>query len=320
MTRLGAFDALSRGIANVRANPWVILVAFLATLVTVVVAIASALPWLGLLGLEPGDLVGAPRSPVDPGVLFERLRLLFSPGELMAKFWIGLLSFTVGLTAASLIYAWSWGGILGVLSAGDAQAPPGTGRPPMLFRTWSPRLLVGEGHRLAIRLLLVWCVLQLTALVLLVLVGAAVALGVAFGARHGMGAGFAVGCGAVIPVALLLIVVAMGGWLSKLQVVDPRHGVGSAIRAGFELLGRRLGAALVLSLLFFVLSIASSMAISVSTTLLQLVTMTSTAASGLVLALVLLLQWLAAAALSVTFNAAGIALVRSERALESAAE
>ncbi len=252
MKRLQALEALGRGIANVRAN-WPVLVAYLAgTLVVVLIVIASVFPWVAAFG--PGlskwmqgsagtGLLGIAPSSIDPS-------------ELLARFGAAFLAFTLGLTVGSLVFCWYMGGILGVLVAGDAQAPAGPGRAPVVFRTWSWRLFVAESNRLAWKLMLYYSVFMALLLGVMILIFGLVALiGLSLDARGG-GVALAVGCGGALPLLFALFVVYAATLTGQAELARPGVRVGSAVRLAFHVLGRRLGGIVVLLVLLFVAAFA----------------------------------------------------------------
>ena len=137
MKRLSAVDALGRGAANVRANLELLVVTTLGSVAIALLVILSFLPWVATLGF---DLDGLSSQAPDPKRIEDLFDQLAGGGELIARLGGFLLSLSLALTLASVIYCWYQGGILGLLVAADAQAPQGAGREPILFRIWSPRL------------------------------------------------------------------------------------------------------------------------------------------------------------------------------------
>lgn len=145
MTRLSTLDALGRGVANVRGNLEVVAISAAGTVGVVMVTVLALLPWFSVLGINPAWFLGARPEPAD----FQSwLELFAAPMQLISTLGWGFLALLIGLTAASFVFAWYYGGILGVLVAGDAQAPAGPGRDPELFRTFAPRYFAGEARRL----------------------------------------------------------------------------------------------------------------------------------------------------------------------------
>jgi hypothetical protein len=314
--RLGALEALGRGIANVRGNLEVVGVAAAGTIVLTGLVVLSLVPWLGLGEAELGSLF---RLVLGQGEVADFAAVGRQTWAIFSDLWGFLLAISIGLTVASAVYCWYFGGILGVLVAGEAQSPPGARRAPELFRTWSPRFFAGEAARLT------WRLLGFYSLWLLLLTGvlalAALAIGVAAklaGADAGL-AGLAVGCGASLPL-IFLFVTALGAMsLGQVDLVAPESGVLAASRAGMRLLGQRLGATLAL----FVLLIAAAMALGIFEAGLGLAVTTALAGSpavALAAQIVLfVVQVMLSTLLNLIFAAAFVALVRGERRLAAVA-
>ena len=317
MTRLGALDALARGVANLRGNAEVALASALGSCVVMLVVAASLLPWLSAFGLDLGDLVGG--GPVEPQAWLGWARAALSPTDLLARFGAGLVAFALGLTVASFVYCWYWGGVIGLLAAGDAQAPPGAGRAPLLFRTWSMRYFVGEANRLAMRFLLFLSLFCGLLVVVLALMIAVVVAAMWLGGREHPGAALAIGCGGLLPAAFAYAAVALAAWVGQVALVGPRARVGAAARTGFRLLGRRLGACVALAGLYFVAAIAVAVAVGTGTALLRLVLSAVPTVALTVDFVLTLLQFALSALMTAAFAGAFVALVRSELALEAAA-
>ena len=174
--RLSAFEALGRGLANLRGNLGLVATVMGGSLLVVAVALAALGPLVDLAGLSVADVFGKPDPErVAAAVANLDLRALLSGGLGAA-----LLLFLAGLTVASLVQCWFQAGLLGVLGAGDAQAPPGPRRPALAFRTFSPRFFAAEARRLFGRLLGFYTLLLglfLVWLLLVLAVGLAATLG-----------------------------------------------------------------------------------------------------------------------------------------------
>lgn len=254
MTRLGAIDALVRGVANVRANWELLLLQLLSTLVLLVLAAASIVPLVVVLGLRLGSLENATMddfvSWLDPA------RWL---GLLDTSVIVALLAGLVIGTLAIAAYAWFQAGIYGVLTAGDLQAGAGAGRPRALFRTYSTRDFGGWAARGTWRFFL-WYHLYLTlglglAALMLALVGGALALGLSRGAL----AGFGLGCGGLLPLFALGLYFGLASQAAKSDLMREGSGVARSWHRGGAVVARRLGGALLLLVLLLAASTAASM-------------------------------------------------------------
>jgi hypothetical protein len=314
MKRLGALDALGRGIANVRGNLELVGVAAGGTILLAGVVLLSLIPWLGLGEAELAGLFRVATGQGQPADLYSLARQTWA---IVSNLWGFLLALSIGLTVASIVYSWYYGGILGVLYAGDAQAPPGPRRAPELFRTWSPRFFAGEASRLLWRVLgfySLWLAVGLGAMALLV---GAMALAMAVGGTAGGVAGLAVGCGAALPL-LFVFFAALGAMsLGQVELVPPASGVRAASRAGTRLLGRRLLATVSL----FVLLFTAALALGLVEAGVGLVVVAAFAGAPAVAAaaqvVLFILQVMVSTLLNLVFAGAFVALVRSERRLES---
>ncbi len=317
MTRLSTFDALGRGSANARANFELIVASFVGTLILVAIVLAAIVPWMATIGLDASWLWGDTKLPDDLPALW---RLASSPAELLARIGSVILSLTVALTLASIVFCWYFGGILGVLVAADAQAPAGAGRESILFRAWSRDLFFQEARRLVWKVMLYYSLFGAIWFFVALLCGGAVAAAVLIGAQAGVGAGFAVGCGALLPLLFVLFAVLAA---MQIGVADlPRHGSGAraATRAGFTVLGRRLGASLLIVVFFFV---ASAILAAGFTTVEIVVDLALSAVPLLALALRCVLfgvQLFVGAALNIAAAASFVALLRNELATDGVAQ
>jgi hypothetical protein len=310
VTRLTALDALGRGIANVRGNLEVVLASAAGSIAVLAVVVLSLVPWLGS---GAGELVrrftAAGADVPDPAAIFGRSLAAVS------DLWGLILAVGVGLTAASVVYAWYFGGLLGVLAAGDAQAPPGTGRGSELFRTWSLRFFFGEASRLVWRVLLFYSLVL--AILLVVLVGFVVLIGAvaATAASSGSSIALLLGCGGLLPLTFAFFVVAAALSLGQVVLVRPSSSVLAATRTGFSLVGRRLGAVLALYALLIVASIVVGVLEMAAGFLAGLLFVGVPAlATGAQIAL-FVVQLLVGALINLVFVAAFVALVRGEQAL-----
>jgi hypothetical protein len=253
VNRLGALDALGRGISNVRANWEVVIAAAVGGLLSLVLMLLSLLPWLSAFGISARQLL-APREP-GVGDLFGSLAGALDPRELLTKIGAGVLAFLLALLLVSVLYAWYYGGMLGVLVAGDAQAPAGAHRAPPVFRTWSWRLFLSEATRLTWKVML-YLSAVLTLLMLAIVLALLLVLLVVV-VSHGRGslAAFAVGCGGMLPILFAMLAIYGAGCVGLGELARPGGGVRSALRLGFRVFGQRLGACLALMVLFVMASL-----------------------------------------------------------------
>lgn len=309
MRRLSAVDALGRGTANVRANLELLAVTTLGSIAIGALAILSVLPWLATLGADLGLLPG--RTP-DPQQVGEMLARVLSGGDLLARLGGLLLSFSLAMTLASVLYCWYQGGILGLLVAADAQAPQGPGREPILFRIWSMPLFLHEAQRLTWRLM--WFVslfLGIWLVVGAITVGLFAGAGL-LGSSQGAGAGCALACGILLPLMFVGFVLLAAAELGQADLVRPESGVITATRNAFAILGRRLGAAAALLSIFFVVSFGLGIAFTTVGAVGGLVFGSSPVLDFTFRGVLLLLQLACGGLVNLVSAAAFVALVRSE--------
>jgi hypothetical protein len=310
--RLGGLEALGRGIANVRGNLELVGVSAGGALLVLAVVLLALVPFLGLGEEELVSLFGLSTgraSPEDYATLAAR------SWQALSNLWELVLALGVGLTLGSIVFSWYFGGVLGVLVAGDAQAPPGAGRSRELFRTWSWRLFAGEATRLVWRVLLFYSLWLLFALLAMLLFGVLVALAVALGGRAGAGAGWAIGCGGALPLVFLFFALVGAMSLGQVELVPPASGVGAATRAGVALLGRRLGAAVALFVLYFATTLVVGVVEAGAGLALSGALSGRPLAHGVAQGAMFLVQLMVSAFLNLVLVAAFVALARSERRL-----
>ena len=143
-TRLSAFDALIRGLANLRANWELTLVLWVQALALTLLTLVGLVPPLLLfdfagIAADPGSLADWEQTMESAERLLESG--LPAPGPLIAALFATLLIWTL----AFVVYCWIQAGVYGVLWTGDRQAPVGI-RDRLAFRTFSFGDLFGWGR------------------------------------------------------------------------------------------------------------------------------------------------------------------------------
>jgi len=238
--RLPALDALGRGFANLRANRELVLVEFLGAIAILALCVAGLVPLLHLAGLTLRQLFALQATNPFTAAPFDPSR--FDPARFLSPAAIGPLSIlALALSVASLLWSWLQAGIFGILSAGERQAPPGPARPSSVFRTYRGRDFAGWANLFAWRFFLLLNLFGVFLLVLIPLFGLfALAVGLA-GERAGAIAAVGVGCGGAIPLVFLLLSLAAAFGLAQADLAREASDVWRATRAGFRVLGRRLG-------------------------------------------------------------------------------
>ena len=312
MRRLSAADALGRGAANVRANRELVLVSALGSIAIVALMVLSFLPWIPALGIDASWF--SAEHP-DPQKVVDAIEKLGDPAELLARLGGFLLAFAVASTLGSILFFWYQGGSLGVLVAGDAQAPAGGGREPILFRTWAGRFFVHEANRLTWRMcgfytlfLTIWTLFG--GLTVLLFAGAGL-----LGSHAGAGAGCAVACGILLPLVFVSFTLYAAMVLGQVDLVRPESRIGSATRGAFSILGRRLGAAIALFAILIVVGVGVGIGFAIVGLVSDLLLASHTVVHAIFRVVLGLFQMVASAAVGLVVNAAFVALARSEAAL-----
>lgn len=302
--RLSALDCLRRGWANLSANWELVLLRWIGSFLTLLLMILGFVLPLVALGVDLRMRGGNAAREIE-----DALRQLANatpavPLALTATLAVWLLTL--------LFHCFLEAGTYGILTAADRQALPGAGRHKLLFRTFSLRDFMGWGGLYVWKffrlLLLYWTLILLMGLVLMawlifLFVG---------GAQWGEGAALGIGCGGALPVLFLALVLGLWFSVAEASLARESFGVRAASRRGLSVLGHRMGAVLAL----FIVFLGAMFALSVVFVPLSAVTDgLLTGAPGvraLVQLILLLLQSLPNALLTMALAGSLVALVRSE--------
>lgn len=257
--RITAFEAIGRGLANLRANWQLVLMYFAQTVAVTVVFLLGFLVPFAAVGLERWrDLEGW--EPSSGGQAWADVVALLA--DLGAPFVLGLVGAAVVWFLALVLLSWFQGGYYGVMAAGDRQAIPGRVADWRAFRTFSLANYSGWGARYLWRYFWFWNLFGV-----LVLAWILLAVGVAFGAiwgadRYGEAAAVGIGCGGALPVVFLIFVLSLWAGLAAAHLGQEGSRVGLAAREGLRVLGGRIGAVLLIFLLYFVVAFTLSVVLS----------------------------------------------------------
>lgn len=306
--RLSALDCLRRGWTNLSANWELVLLQWLEwVLIAALLALGLFLPLL----IVGANLMGTGNAARQAEAAARRLADL-SPALLLA-----LIAMLAVWLASLLLHSYFQAGAFGVLAAADRQALPGPRRSKEFFRTFSLRDFLGWGGLYMWRFFGVLLLFGLFAFLL----GGAVLLWVLFlgvgGVQWGSPAALGIGCGGVLPMGFLALV--LGLWLPLAQADLARDGssVRAASRRGIAVLGDRLGTVIALFL------IALAVVLGLTIVFFPLGAAADSLLSGaplareLVRVLLFLLQSLPNTLLAMVLAGALVALVRSETPSES---
>ena len=306
--RTTAIDCLGRGLSSLRAN-WRLVPLYL--LESLLVAVLLAVGLLAPLLVVGGEGLGALAGETDPAVWEALLgRLRDAALERSPALAGGLIAMAVLWALALVVYSWFTAGGFGVLWTADRQALPGRSRGWRWFRTFSLRDFAGWGGRHLGRFFWFFNLYALLVLVL-GLLAALLTVGSVWGReRWGDGAAVGIGCGGSLPLVFLFVVLALCFLPVEADLARPASGVFRAARRGLDVLGRRTGATVVLTLVT-VLALAAVAAAFLPVSLLVALA-THGPARMAARVVVWLLQSLVSGAVGVFAAASFVALVRSE--------
>lgn len=310
-----AFDCLRRGFLSTRANWLLIPLGILQNVLFTLLVLLSFLPpflVLGGMALLERDWSG-PGFEEWLGGLDELAASALAPLALAV-----LASLVVGLLAVA-VWGWFQGGILGVLLAAERQALPGAeGRAGgwRWFRTFSLRDFAGWGGRHVWRFF--WFFhLSLTVAMVFALLIVLLVLGAVFGQEAwGGGAALGIGCGGALPLLFGLVVYAL--WHGAAQPAVALEGSGPLRGAalGLKIVGRRLGATLLVGVVVLVVSVAVGMVFGLGQLSLDVLLRDRFAVWLAVYGLLSIVQWFLSVALTVFGLASFSSLVAAEAAEE----
>jgi hypothetical protein len=131
-------------------------------------------------------------------------------------------------------------------------------------------------------------------------------------ARWGASAAMGIGCGGALPLIFSAFVLGLWGNLAQADLAREASSVGRATKQGFVILGRRLGAMILLTVLGVIVSVTLAIASAVAATFIDRLT-----GSGATLRLaghltVTFVEWILGSVFGGAFLAVLVALVRSE--------
>ena len=311
--RLSAFDCVHRGLVNLRANWELVCIQWLQIVIATVLTIVGFLPPLAALGFSTAEAFDS--TPSDWPALFSSAYGLV---ERAREGWVVLLVSLLVSSAiwmiAALVYCYFQGGIFGVLMAADRQAPLGAPKAWRWFRTFSSRDLRGWASRYLWRYFLLLNLFMLISTIWLFLPVLLILLVVWGNDLWGGTAAFGIGCGGVIPIAFSLLVVALWSNLAKAELARGESTVMAATRRSLNLLGRRLGAVLIMFCAVIVISVLIGLGFSMVSSIASLALRNSMALQIGGQAVLSLVELLITGALGLVWSAALIALIRSEAA------
>lgn len=309
--RRTAVDCLRRGFLSSRANWGLVPMKLLQDLLLSVLLIASFVPPLLVLGgfvlLEGGFSEAALQDWIAG--LGDEIATRVVPLVLAV-----VASLVIGLLAV-VVWAWFEGGMLGVLVAAERQALPRAEDAPggwRWFRTFTLRDFSGWGGRYLWRYFWFFHLALTVSLVFAFLLALLLVGAVAGNERWGPGAAIGIGCGGALPLVFAVVVYAL--WFSAAQPAVALEGSGSVRGSalGLRVVGRRLGASLLIGLTFLVVLTVVYMVLALGNFAAELFLKSSVAAWLTVYLSVTLVQLAVSSALNVYLLAAFSSLVVAE--------
>lgn len=310
-----AFECLHRGLLSTRANWGLIPLGILQNVLFTLLSVLSLLPpflVLGGMALLERDWSGAAFEDWLAG-LDEMVAGALVPLALAV-----LASLLVGLLAVA-VWGWFQGGIVGVLLAAERQALPGAqGRAGgwRWFRTFSMGDFAGWGGRHVWRFFWLFH-LSLAVVLVFGLLAVLLILGAVYGQEAwGGGAALGIGCGGALPLLFGLLVYVL--WYAAAQPAVALEGSGPLRGAvlGLRVVGRRLGASLILGVVVLGLSFAVGMILAMGQLALDVLLRDRFAVWLAAYGLLSLVQWFLTVALTVYGLASFASLVSAETAEE----
>ena len=310
VARLSAIECFQRGVVSTAANWELAAMVFLQSLVVTVLTVAGLIIPLVALGVSLDPLswgraiLGAGDLPLD------RVEEIFT---WLAEAWpvlaVGLIGTLAVWTLAFVAYSYLQAGTFGILYEADRQAPAGGTVSRRQLRAFSLASFQSWASRRTwpfFWLMNLFGVYALLPVLVYVLILAAAA-------QIGAPAVLGVGCVGLLLLTVPLAVVLLWFLTSQASLAEAAvSGVGQATRLGWTVLARRLGAVLLLVVIFVALSLVFSLVFVPLGLAVDLTAGDDLWVRGGAQFFLTLLQTLPNALLAVALAGALVALVRSE--------
>lgn len=304
-----AFDCVARGLHTLRANWQLVPVYWLQQVVLIGLSILGVVAFflaMGFGAFSVGDLATLDGHDLEAALE----HALADAGGVLLPFFLGLLAASLVWFVAFLVWCWFQAGLYGVLIAGEHRAPPGEPRDWRAFRAFEPGSFTAWARRYAWRYFGFFHLYLLVVTALLVLC-LPVLLGAGFAAdAWGTAGAVGVGCAGFLPLLFFAVVATLWFVLGQADLARPQGGVARSSRRALEVLGRRVGAVLLLVALMLVGSLLLSLGTLPLSYAPVLVGWDSFAASCLSQLAVYAIQIGVSGLLQVFFAGAAVALMR----------
>ena len=310
---LTARAAVEHGLLSLRANWELIVVVWLRSLLVFGLVVLGLLPPMWVLGER--NLAGALAMDAAAWSRWSATatkQFLAFQEQMLAPMLMAVVVTLLIWMLAFVVYCHLQGGILGTLVAADRQCASGIPRRWELFRTFSLRRLVGWGQRHVWRYF--WLLNLLLALyfVWMLLAACLVGLAVFASQRWGEPAAFGVGCGGGLPLLLGLLVLGLGSNLAQVALPSAEATVWSSLRRALKVLGERLGAVILLTILWILAAITVGIVLAMTSFLIGLLVGDEPSLRVALQLATTLVQWLIGSVWTVVYLAALVALVQRQ--------
>jgi len=311
---LTARVALQRGFFNLLANWELAAVVWVQTLLMAVFMGLGMLPLLWLAGVR--NLASALAMDAAAWQRWSTAateRFLASQGPSLTSVGIALGASLVIWTIGFILYCYLQGGILAILVAADRQCPPGSARDRELFRVFSLQGIFGWGRRYVWRFFWLFNLLLALYLVWILLLACLIGMAVFAAQRWGGMAAFGLGCGGALPLLFGLLVLGLAANLAQVALPVAEATVRGSLLRAFQVLGRRLGAVLLLTVLWILATITISIVVAITSFSLSLLVGPGQALGVALQVGTTLVEWLIGSMLAVALMASMAALVHQRR-------
>jgi len=296
---------------NLLANWQLVIVHFAQTLLVSLLMVAGVVPIVLVLG------VGSFRAVLGPGFdggglpldAFDDLmaRMVESTGPLL----LAILAAFCVWTVALLVFAYFQAGIFGVLAEADRRSTLPRA-PRAAFRSFSFALFRRSTDEFTWRFFWLINLFMVIASIPMAVLGGVVMMAVWLVTRESLGAAFATGCLGGAGVVLLASASSLWWQLAMAAAASGSLGVWQAVRRGWSVLIRRMGAVLVLVLLAIVVGITMAVVFVPLGLVIEVVVRDSWLGYVMAQVAMTFCQSLFSAVLSIAFAGALVALMRGE--------
>lgn len=308
---LTARAAVERGLFSLRANWELVVVVWLRSLLMFGLATLGLLAPMWVLGER--DFAAALAMDADEWSRWSATavqQFLSSQEQMLVPMLVALCITFLIWTLAFVLFCYLQGGILGTLVAADRRCRPGSPSRWELFRAFSLRGLVGWGQQHVWRYF--WLLNLLVALyfVWILLTACLIGLTVFAAQRWGASAAFGLGFGGGLPLLFGLVVLGLGSNLAQAALPSAGATVWSSLRRGLAVLGERLGAVILLTILCMLAAITVGIVLATASLVMGFLVGDNPVLGMALGVATTLLQWSIGSVWTVAYLAALVSLVQ----------